>query len=154
MKPNKILYAIIFVFSFTGTFAQSKTIQTPPGNIQLLPGYVHERRSGVDSEVGEIKKPGGLLIKYDIGRMAGNYVKSNYEPEKLNSLWLKSQKIKDQELTILYLKNGNIYATFTSKPANFFSNVKTNEELAEFLIIIFTYDSESAKKPAKTAKPN
>ncbi len=44
-----------------------------PGHIKLLPGYHHKHLQGIDTLVGEIAKKDGLSIKYDIGRLAGNY---------------------------------------------------------------------------------
>src|SRR5438309_1303373 len=57
----------------------------PPGNMKLLPGYVHEARRGIDSRVGVIYKKDGLSISYDIGRMAGVYAEE-YFPEYFEKL--------------------------------------------------------------------
>ena len=45
-----------------------------PGNIRLLPGYVHPRGQGIDCAVGRIARRGGLVIEYDLGRLAGAYI--------------------------------------------------------------------------------
>jgi len=57
----------------TGCIAQ---VEAAPGNIRLLPGYVHRRAQGIDSMVGSIsqkERKNGLVIHYDIGRLAGVY---------------------------------------------------------------------------------
>lgn len=139
---KKYLLIIIFVLSVSYSFAQTRTIvspPTPPGNIKLLPGYIHETKRGIDSRVGEINKKGGLTIRYDIGDMAGNYAESFYAREKQNVIWIKNQKINNQDTIIVLLKDGSIYATFTTLSANFMSNVKTNEDLTDFLLMIMTY---------------
>lgn len=153
MNFNKKCLLIIFLgLSVSYSFAQTKTItlpspnplpvSLPPGNIKLLPGYTHERKQGIDSRVGEISKTEGITIRYDIGRMAGNYIDSVYPREKQNLVWIKNQKINNHDLTIILLKDGSIYATFTDVTANFISNVKNNEELTDFLLMILTYDSQ------------
>jgi len=149
MKLNKILFASIFFLSAFCVSSQAQTIlpPTPPsGNIQMLPEYIHERKRGKDSSVGEIKKKDGFSIRYDIGRMAGNYVSSVYSREKSNANWMKSQKINGKDINILYLKDGKIYATFPADYANFFATVKTDEELTDFLMIVFSYNPEKEVK--------
>jgi hypothetical protein len=153
MKKRKFtLLAALFFFFVSGSFAQTKplalptpTVNTTLGNMKLLPGYVQMRRRGRDSSVGNISKENGLEIRYDIGRMAGNYVSSFAEREKENVLWLKSHEVNGQKLSIVYLKDGKIYANFDDY-ANFFSTVKSNEELTDFLLMIMTYDAKKSRK--------
>jgi hypothetical protein len=150
---------LILILSASYSFAQTKTLVLPsptpppaPGNIKLLPDYTHESKQGIDSAVGIISKKDGLTISYDIGRMAGNYVGSVYSREKPNLVWLKTQKINNQEVVILYLKNGNVYATFQDSNANFFATVKTDEELTDFLLMIMTYGSDDKPKTVSKTK--
>ncbi|HEX8735054.1 MAG TPA: hypothetical protein VF721_07025 [Pyrinomonadaceae bacterium] len=93
MKFSKTLLAIIFALSASYAFAQTKTLilpkptpVPPPGNIKLLADYIHERKQGIDSAIGEISKKGGLVIRYDIGAMAGNYAMGIEGREKQNLL--------------------------------------------------------------------
>jgi hypothetical protein len=152
MKLNKTLLAIIFALSASYSLAQSKTPAvspnlTPPapGNIKLLPGYIHERKQGMDSIVGQISKKDGFVIYYDIGRMAANYAAAAYTDKKQNVLWVKNQKINNDDLMIVYLKDGTVYASFGGASANFIATVKTNEELTEFLLMVLTYDGSEQR---------
>jgi hypothetical protein len=151
---KKYLLIIVLALSVSYSFAQTKTLvltQTtlPPGNIKLLPGYIHERKQGIDTVVGTISKKDGLAISYDIGENARNCAEYIHSKEKQNLVWIKNQKVNNYEATIILLKNGNIYATH-NEYANFISNVKTNEEIADFLLMVMTYgtqDKLNDKKP-------
>jgi hypothetical protein len=159
MKFSKTLLAIIFALSAAYSFAQTKTLILPrptpippPGNIKLLPEYVHERKQGIDTDVGLISKKDGLSIRYDIGDLAGNYAIRAQEREKQNLLWYRWQEVNGQRLLITHLKDGTIYASFYETRANFISIVKTNEELVDFLMMIMTYgykEKTNNKKPLK-----
>jgi hypothetical protein len=158
MKLNKPLLSLIFFFSVSCLFSQTKTLilpkptqPSPPGNIILLPGYSHTREQGYDTLVGKISKEKGLEIKYDIGHVAGNYALGN-SVDKKNLVWLKIQKTNNLQLLITYLKDGNIYATFPEEDANFYSMIKTNEDLADFLITIMTYGSANQTENKKTGR--
>lgn len=153
MKLNKILLIAIFLLSISYSFSQTKTLilpkpaqPLPPGNIILLPGYSHRIGQGIDTAVGKISKENGLEIGYDIGGLAGNYALEAYANEKINLVWFKVQKTNNLQLLITYLKDGSIYATFPEQNANFVSKIKTNEDLADFLIMIMTYDSINESK--------
>ena len=120
----------------------------PPGNIQLLPGYIHEKRKGIDTDVGVIKKPGGLEIRYDIGFLAGNLIGIYSKKDEESILWYKGQYVGGDELWTVALRDGTIRATFLKSDANFFSVAKTSEEVAEFYLMIMTFvpDREYIKK--------
>jgi hypothetical protein len=153
----KCLLMTIFFLLVSSSFAQTKlkilpkSMPPPPGNIKLLPGYVHKPERGIDSAVGKISKENGLVIFYDIGRMAGNYTLAALE-KKESIAWSKTQKVNNREMSIVYLKDGSIYANFSETSANFMSAVKTNEELADFLVMIMTYGSQDSSPDPNPAK--
>lgn len=148
--PKKFYLLIIVVVALTlSSSAQDGKINTlpkptptpttpPPGNIELLSGYAHTPGKGIDSRVGAISKPDGLIIRYDIGRMAGEYTRKCSEVKDA-CLWYKSQKIGDREFHLALTKEGKIIATFPQESANFFAQTKSQEDIADFLIMILTY---------------
>src|SRR5262245_14582093 len=69
----------------------------PPGGMLLLPGYEHERQRGIDTLVGRIWKKDGLVIHYDIGRLAGNYAQSR---GKDNPAWSKEQTVGGRKVQV------------------------------------------------------
>ena len=132
-----------------------------PGNIRLLPGYVHERRRGKDSSPGVIARAGALSIGYDIGRMAANYA-IKYFPEDYERLlrrnrlnedsikrdlqyqnervrWRQRQKLNGDELMLVQLKDDKVIGSFAKANANFVADVDSEEELADFLLMVLTY---------------
>ncbi len=145
----------VFLLPPANVFGQIKAPRfdrPAPGNITLLPGYAHEAREGVDSTVGQIGKPGGLTVNYDIGPMAATYVHSVVKSEKQNIVWLKTQRVNGQQLSVLLLENGQIYATFADSFANFVATVKTEGELTDFLLTVMTYGSAAPPADGKKTK--
>lgn len=159
MTLNKKLLILIFALSVSYSFAQTKTMNTPPQNpspappprnIKMLPGYVHTPGRGIDTAIGKISKENGLEIFYDIGPMAGApALGAIHTKEKF--LWIKELEVNGQPLTIAYRKDQAIYANF-GYFANFMAVIKTDEELADFLIMIMTYGSRDVPKNVQTPK--
>lgn len=113
-------------------------LSSPPGGIKLLDGYVHVTEQGIDTWVGRIKKEGGLDIRYDIGRLAGEYV--NQCLYNNTCVWYKEQQLKGGLVKIALKNDGIIFATFPKTTANFSAKVKSQEDIADFLIMILIYD--------------
>ena len=102
IKKIFLLTFLVIILTVAASAQATKTLtlpkptptpsEPPPGNIELFDGYTHTRKQGIDSRVGEISKPGGMVIRYDIGEMAGLFAGrcgTLYECQ-----WYKGQKIK------------------------------------------------------------
>ncbi|HSK72539.1 MAG TPA: hypothetical protein VK892_12620 [Pyrinomonadaceae bacterium] len=135
-----VLLFCLFILTASAQVGKSKKLSTPPPpcGIKLLDGYVHVPLRGIDSWVGRIKKEGRLTITYDIGYLAGEYV--NHCLWDNSCLWYKEQQFNGGLVKIALGSNEAIYATFPKTYANFYAEVKTQEDIAEFLLIIMTYD--------------
>jgi hypothetical protein len=128
----------------------------PPGNLQLLPGYVHEPLQGIDSVVGRIVKKGGLTIQYEIGRVpkpgglaiGGDFSNAAIRLPEKNRRWLKQQVVAGQPVDIAYGKDDLLLVSYPKSGVNFTATAKTPEELADVLLMVLTYPGEKAK-PAK-----
>jgi hypothetical protein len=107
-----------------------------PGDIKLLPGYKHQKEKGIDTRVGKVWKEGALAFEYDIGRLAGNAVKGQ---SKDNLLWSKEQIVEGHTVQLALTKDRMLYATFPQSSANFFGKVKTDEDVADMLLMVLTY---------------
>lgn len=119
--------------------------QTPegfPGNIQILPGYQHQRLRGIDSVVGRISRKDGLTIQYDVGSAAGNYA----EKAKEDCKWFKEQTLSGNPVQIALKKNNELVVTFPDSSANFVSSIRNEEDITDVLLMVLTY------KPAKKQK--
>ncbi len=138
---------LLFCLFILSASAQDKKLRKlpqsppPPGGIKLLNGYVHIQERGIDTWVGRIKKEGGLDIRYDIGHLAGEYV--NFCVRENTCVWYKEQQLKGGLVKIALTKDGSIIATFPKTTANFIAEVKSQEDIADFLIMILTYDEQT-----------
>jgi hypothetical protein len=119
------------------TEAKAKT-DPPPGSIQLLNGYIHTKQRGIDTAVGEISKPDGMKITYDIGFLASNYAWRINESGN-NEAWAKMQKVNGMTLYLVGGKDKTIVATFAEPCANFMARTTNEEEVADFILMIMTY---------------
>lgn len=144
MTKKILLFVLLFCLFAFSVSAQDKQTKNqpkpspPPGRIKLLDGYTHFREQGIDTSVGRIKKEGGLDIAYDIGHLAGEYTNTCVR-DKNNCVWFKEQKLELEVVKIALTKDGEIIATFPKTTANFFARVKSQEDIADFLIMILTY---------------
>lgn len=138
MKNFLVILSLMTVLGVEFVSAQAKSESPkPPGNIRLLEGYKHIPKQGIDSRVGVLEKEGGLSIRYDIGRMAGNY--TDLCGRTYQCIWQKTQTFYDRKVVIAMTKERVIYATFPELNVNFFAKVKDEQEIAEFLLIVVTY---------------
>jgi hypothetical protein len=144
MTKKLPLFVLLFCVFILSASAQGKRARSlpklspPPGGIKLLDGYVHIQERGIDTWVGRIKKEGGLDILYDIGRLAGEYV--NHCVRDNTCVWYKEQQLKGGLVKIALTKDERLIATFPKTTANFIAEVKSQEDIADFLIMILTYD--------------
>src|SRR6188768_1256004 len=110
-----------------------------PGGMKLLTGYKHQKLRGIDTLVGKISKEGGLSIQYDIGRLAGNYAKSQAKEEPL---WHKEQVIGGRPVQLTFAKNKTLYVTLPEANANFYATAKSEEDIADILLMVLSYAPE------------
>lgn len=136
------LFQIALTFSAlaqdTKTLVSPKpTPDPPPGNIQLLENYLHIKAEAIDTEQGEISKPEGMKIYYQNGDVAGDHA-DNW-CGKGECVWYKVQKINGCEVRLGLTKEGKVVARFPKDFANFYAQTKSQEDIADFLIMILTY---------------
>lgn len=134
---NLIACSIVLV-ALTSSYAIDDSF---PGKIQLLPGYVHHRVEGEDSQVGNIAKAGGLIIHYDIGSLAGNRMHNLPQQDRR---WTKTIPVNGREVEVAQsTKTGSTYITFKATEkypwANFYAYTQSSEDLADMLLIAMSY---------------
>ena len=145
-----------------------KPAPAAPGKINLPDDYLYQRRQGIDSHVGSIVRSDGFTINHDIGRMAANYA-YQYFPEHFERLrkqthlntnaieeevkflqdkieWRQRQKINGEEVMIVFLKDSTIIASFVDSSANFTAKANTREKVADFFLIVLTYQPSLNKR--------
>jgi hypothetical protein len=151
-----IVASILVTVSVSAVSAAFFAGEKPPGAINLLPDYTHERKQGFDSIPGVISKKGGLEIVYDIGsipkpgapRFGGQFSDRAKAVPAAQRLWYKEQIVNGQPVHLAWTKQKRLLASYPKSGINFSVNVKTFEELADALLIILSYP-EAPKAPAK-----
>lgn len=157
------------VFTQTSQSIRPKPISFPaPGHIQLPQGYVYERQKGIDSHVGAIIRSDGFTIRHDIGGMAANYA-FKFFPEHFERLrkqthlnsdaieqeikylqdqveWRQRQKVNGDDLMVVFLKDSTLIASFANSSANFIAKIDSNDKLADFFLIVLTYQPSFDKE--------
>jgi hypothetical protein len=136
---TRIAVAACVAFGCFG--ARAIAADPAPGGMKLLPGYEHTKRRGIDTDVGKITKKDGLTIEYDIGGLAGNYAKN---AAKGKPLWYKQQTVGKQKFDVCLSKERTLYVTADGF-ANFYAKVKTDEDIADVLLMALTYDLPAEK---------
>jgi len=153
-----IFSAILMLFSIP---RPESTTQTQPNNfmVRLLPGYRVQNYPTLDTVGAKIYKKGGLEIEYSSGSLMEEEA-SAITPDKI--LWKTKQIINGYPLTCVYTRSSDFVATFNDKsPTNFHAHIKSNQDLAEMLLIVLTYEptkgypiSPDAIEPTPKSKPN
>jgi hypothetical protein len=119
----------------------------PPGSINLLPGYHHRIGQGIDSRVGTIWKKNGLRINYDIGELAGNYAECKQLCNWTDGeVWRKTQIVNGQHVVCVFTSKRRLVVSFPAAHANFYATVKTEGQLTDMLLMLFTFNSMAATK--------
>jgi len=128
--------ALIALLGSAGRVEAQVVNGAPPGAMRLLDGYQHETLQGIDTQVGRIWKNNGPEVYYDIGALAGNHARQSDMAR-----WSKRQTIGANAFTLTMRTDDSVVLTFDKNTANFFiKGVRTQEELAEVLLMLLTYN--------------
>jgi hypothetical protein len=137
MKKIATVEFVVLVLLAATCAAQPDAV---PGNIRLLPGFVHHRGQGIDSAVGSIARKGGLVIEYDIGRLAGAYTDCKWCGWTDGELWRRDQVISGHEVKVVFTKSRRLVISFPDRHANFYATVRSDADLADALLMVLTYN--------------
>jgi len=108
-----------------------------PDNVRLMDGWKHERLRGIDSTVGRFVGERGFEIYYDMGGMAGNWAAG---ARKRNDVaWSREQTVNGARCEIVMTNGGRIIATYPERTLNFFAEIKSPEDMADFMLLAMTY---------------
>ncbi len=144
---------LFLAFSAVTAFSQTKTLVLPkptpippPGNIQLLDNYVHEKRQTIDTSEGSFVRSDGFKINYWNGSHVTDLAANAIGNEKEKIVWDKQLIHFDDIVSLVYFKDGRLIASIHNSRANFIALTKTSEVIADFMLIVMTY------QPAKREK--
>jgi len=123
-----------------------------PGELSLPDGWTHKKLQGVDSNPGALTRTrDGLVIQYDIGMLAGIWVRPE---DKAAYAWYLEQTIHGHPVRMALIKNETdeqiLRVSFVDATANFTAPVKSAADVAEILAILLSFDY--AIPPGKEGK--
>jgi hypothetical protein len=151
-----LIVLFLVVIGQSGSLAADKL----PGRIKLLRGYSMYREESVDASAWTIGKVAGLTINYEAGSSEG----SAADPGKQNIYaWYKEQFVNGYKVRVALIKPGlkTVFETEDSRgqepgnilvvtfllggesshfAANFVAKVANSEEIADVLLMAFTFD--------------
>ncbi len=145
---NALVFALITTASVL-SFASQSAAQDIPEVLQgmrLLPNYRLQPLQGIDSMVGQISKPNGLTIRYEIGRipragrpkMGGDFSDQPLLIPAGRREWYKEQTIRGEPVHLAYTKEKQLLVSYPNRGINFAIAATTQEQFAEALLIVLT----------------
>jgi len=138
MKLRNSVVFLALALSSSSLGAQSAPT-LGPGNVRLLPGYVHTPMRPIDSAAaGRISKAHGLVVSYDIGLAAGHY--ENDPHWKNRAAWRTEQLIDGKRVVCIYTKSKELLIAFPDQLANFYGRVRTQRDITDMMLMVLTYD--------------
>ena len=155
MRMNLVLLALVSLGGHS--LALAETIQTSRGAFTIPDSFSQKRTGTKDSEMGEIaRRDGALVIHYDIGQSAGTRMHRGLEKE---CAWIREYSIGKHKALIGLMQKGTareMVATIGAKeiaageknrglPANFWTTVKNDEDLTDFLLIVASFRTPETK---------
>jgi hypothetical protein len=109
--------------------------------VLLLPRYKIEIVSGFEGGYGgRILKDGGLVIEFGQGQYDGIAADS---VDYRQLLWRTEQSVNGKRVICVYTKSNELVITFppsSSWPANFRAKIRSQQDLAEMLLMVLTFD--------------
>jgi hypothetical protein len=142
--PTKTVLGILLLFlplqSFglaqNGMELKQKSEALSP--VQLLPGYKLQIVPGVEGSGGTIWKRGGPTIGFNLPQCCFGNIADSIESTSV--LWRQEQIINGQKVICVFTKSHELVITFPKSLSNFQANVRNQQELAEILLMVLTYD--------------
>jgi hypothetical protein len=109
-----------------------------PGGIIVPPAYKLITRTGIDTQGGDISKAGGPNIMYEVGGLRGLIIP---EANRSDVLWKKTLVIRGSTVEVFMRQGGELRVGV--RLGNFIAtNVKTNEDVADVLLVAFSLDPD------------
>jgi len=127
-----------------------------PSPIRLLPGYHAEIVSGWEGGAGgKFTKQGGPSIDFQMSLHTESAVESI---DKAQVVWREEQTVNGQHVVCVYTRSRELVITFPSFVANFRTKIRNEQDLAETLLMVLTFDPfhgySTDPKDNQTSAPN
>lgn len=135
--PAALLLLALASCTSSVSTAPEKAPAPPPGDMKLLPGYEHRPLQGIDTAVGEIVKGERVVIRYDIGPLAGDRVR----PEDRDKCLIYEEKRIEGQTARFCSTSDGLDVTFAESSANFFVRPENEAELQELVTMVESFRS-------------
>lgn len=123
--------------------------QNPPGGMVVLPGYTFTRVKAIDSESGRFEKPAGPTISYELGALRAPIANT---PRTLDLLWSRTVVLRGTTVRAYMNKGAGLWVD--SGSGHFVArNVKSQEDVADVLLTVLSYDPDVRRREIGTKKP-
>ena len=148
-----LIPAVAFLLiSVSGLSAQHATLGD--NQVYLPKGIIHRPLRGTDSRPGYfMRADSSFVIHYDIGKMAGTHMHVGRKPE---TTWFIEHELDGRPaFTGAWTKDGKRMITTTvmlpgndpfAGAANFFAEIRTDQDVAEFVLIVGTFARATVRK--------
>jgi hypothetical protein len=141
MRKLSLLAVAFFLFAISArTTAQNqnrKKCESETFVLQLLPGYKADVGWGIDTWGAKISKDGGITIELFQGLHAGVEAES---VDQNDVAWREEQVVNGQRVICVYTKSNDLIVSNRIKAVNFRGHVRNQQDLAEMLLMVLTYD--------------
>jgi hypothetical protein len=117
--------------------------QSPRAILRVLPGYELRRVQGIDTSVGELVKGDRVVLRYDIGPLAGEQLGT--PEQKKGCVFYEEKVVHTQHARFCVEKGGYLKAMFVETYANFEGQPQGEQELKDVMAMLETYGE---KRPA------
>jgi hypothetical protein len=142
MNRKRVCYLILLLLLSSQACGQKSTppVQNRPSKtpFAMLPDYkveVYQRIEG--GYAGKVWKRGGITMWY------GQGVDSGVDTDSVKTqdiLWKQEQVINKRKVQCLYTKTHELVVSFPLLAANFRAKARTQQELADMLLMVATFD--------------
>ena len=117
--------------------------------IELLPGYRMNWVPGIDTAGGTISKTSGIRIYVLLS--GGSASQADLVAAK-DVVWREDQVVNGRRVICVFTKSNDLVISFPQQVANFRAHIRNQQDLAEMLLMVLTYDPAHGY-PAESA-PN
>jgi hypothetical protein len=127
---------------------QPGQMQGPPGGIQLVTGYKHERLSSVDTYMGRIWRDDGPELIYEIGMLSMNEIR-HYRKANAQSWFRTVGDGTNVSIESIMTDDETLHVAFPGGYSNFQARkLKSKTDVAEILLMLMTFSPGKALKEA------
>jgi hypothetical protein len=105
--------------------------------VRLLSGYEARLGAAIDTWGGTISKEGGVKIAVSMGCTLGSVADS---VGRKDVIWREEQVVNGMQTVYVYTKWHELIVTFPRQCANFQGKIRNQQDLAEMLITVLTFD--------------